>query len=181
MDYGVVDDNDRLVAPGETGELVFRPLLPHAMTSGYYRDAEATVAAFRNFMFHTGDVASYDEDGCLHYHGRMQERLRRRGENVSAYELELVALKHPDVLEAAAYGIAAELGEHDIKLDVRCRGDVDLGDLHAWLKVNLPKYMVPRYLEQRQAFPKTPSERIEKYKLIEQGVDRPSVFDGERR
>jgi crotonobetaine/carnitine-CoA ligase len=181
MDYGVVDEHDRLVPPGETGELVFRPLLPHAMTSGYHRDPEATVAAFRNFMFHTGDVASYDEDGCLHYHGRMQERLRRRGENVSAYELELVALEHPDVLEAAAYGVEADVGEHDIKLDVRCRKAMDLADLYAWLQRNLPRYMVPRYLEQRDAFPKTPSERIEKYKLVEEGVDRPGVFDGERR
>ena len=181
MDYGVVDEHDRLVAPGETGELVFRPLIPHAMARGYYKDPEASLAAFRNFMFHTGDVASYDEDGCLHYHGRMQERLRRRGENVSAYELELVALKHPDVLEAAAYGIPAELGEHDIKLDVRCREAIDSAELHAWLKRNLPKFMVPRYLELRDEFPKTPSERIEKYKLVEQGVDRPSVYDGERR
>ena len=181
MDYGVVDHHDQLLAPGEVGELVFRPLLPHAMARGYYKDPEATLAAFRNFMFHTGDLASYDADGCLHYHGRMQERLRRRGENVSAYELELVALRHPQVLEAAAFGVAAELGEHDIKLDVRSRDQLDLADLHAWLQRNLPRYMVPRYLEQRDEFPKTPSERIEKYKLAEQGVDRSSVYDSEHR
>jgi crotonobetaine/carnitine-CoA ligase len=181
MDYGVVDEHDQLVPPGETGELVFRPLIPHAMAREYYKDPEASLVAFRNFMFHTGDVASYDEDGCLHYHGRMQERLRRRGENVSAYELELVALKHPQVLEAAAFGVPAALGEHDIKLDVRCRERVDLAELHEWLQQNLPRYMVPRYLELRESFPKTPSERIEKYKLLEEGVDRPTVYDGERR
>ncbi len=181
MDYGVVDQHDQLLPAGEVGELVFRPLLPHAMARGYYKDPEATLAAFRNFMFHTGDLASYDADGCLHYHGRMQERLRRRGENVSAYELELVVLRHPQVLEAAAFGVAADLGEHDIKLDVRSRDQLDLADLHAWLQRNLPRYMVPRYLEQRDELPKTPSERIEKYKLVEQGVDRPSVYDSERR
>lgn len=180
MDYGVVDTNDQLVAPGEVGELVFRPLLPYAMAQGYYKDAEATVAAFRNFMFHTGDLATYDQDGCLHYRGRVQERLRRRGENVSAYELELVALGHPRVLEAAAYGITADLGEQDIKLDVRSNDQLELQELHDWLRANLPRYMVPRYLEQRVSFPKTPSERIEKYKLAEDPVDRPEVFDAEQ-
>ncbi len=181
MDYGVVDQHDQLLPPGDVGEMVFRPLLPHAMTRGYYKDPEASLTAFRNFMFHTGDLASYDEDGCMHFHGRMQERLRRRGENVSAYELEMVALRHPQVLEAAAYGVPAELGEHDIKLDVRCREPIELADLYAWLQRNLPRYMVPRFLEERDGFPKTPSERIEKYKLAEQGVDRPEVYDGERR
>jgi crotonobetaine/carnitine-CoA ligase len=179
MDYGVVDENDVLVGPGEPGQLVFRPLIPNAMAKGYYKDPEATNAAFRNFMFHTGDLATYDEDGCLHYKGRMQERMRRRGENVSALELELVALRHPQVLEAAAFAVAGEFGEDDIKLDVVCQGDVELVELLRWLADNLPRFMVPRYLELRESFPKTPSERIEKYKLAAEGFDRHGVHDGE--
>jgi len=179
MDYGVVDENDVLLGPGEPGQLVFRPLIPNAMAAGYYRDAEATTIAFRNFMFHTGDLASYDEDGCLHYRGRMQERMRRRGENVSALELELITLRHPQVLEAAAFAVAGEFGEDDIKLDVVCQGEVEVVKLRGWLVENLPRFMVPRYLELRGSFPKTPSERIEKYRLAAEGVDRPEVHDGD--
>lgn len=179
MEYGVVDEHDNLLAPGEVGELVFRPLIPNAMARGYYRDPEATVTAFRNFMFHTGDLASYDEDGCLHYRGRMQERIRRRGENISALELELVTLRHPLVLEAAVYGVPGEFGEDDVKLDVVLKADLPLGALHAWLEENVPRFMVPRYLERRAAFPKTPSERVQKYKLAEEGVARPEVWDAE--
>ncbi len=179
MEYGVVDEHDRLVGPGEPGQLVFRPLMPNAMAHGYYKDPEATMVAFRNFMFHTGDVATYDEDGCLHYRGRMQERIRRRGENVSALELELVTLRHPQVLEAAAFAVPGEFGEDDVKLDVVLKDDLDLAELHAWLVENLPRFMVPRYVERREAFPKTPSERVEKYKLAEEGAERPGVLDAD--
>jgi carnitine-CoA ligase len=177
MDFGVVDENDQLVGPGVAGELVFRPRVPYSMASGYYGDPAATVQAFRNFAFHTGDIGVYDEDGTLHYRGRKQEHIRRRGENVSAPELELVALAHPAVLEAAAYGVASEFGEHDIKLDIVLADELELIELHDWLRQNLPKYMVPRYLERRTSFPKTPSERIEKYRLAELALDRPEVLD----
>jgi carnitine-CoA ligase len=177
FDYGVVDENDRMLPPGEVGELVYRPRLPHAMAREYYKDPEATLIAFRNFMFHTGDLGYRDEEGRLHYAGRRQDRIRRRGENVSAAELEFIALGHPDVLEAAAFGVPGELGEHEIKLDVvAAEGrELDLSDYHDWLEERLPRYMVPRYLELRPSFPKTPSERIEKYKLMTEGVERPAV------
>jgi crotonobetaine/carnitine-CoA ligase len=180
MDYGVVDEHDELVGPHEVGELVFRPRIPHALVSEYYRDPERTVEAFRNLMFHTGDLGTYDEQGLLHFRSRKQDRIRRRGENVSAPELEWVVLKHDAVIEAAAYGVPSELGEEDIKLDVVVRAPVRLEELYSWLIENLPRYMVPRYLEIRDSFPKTPSERIEKYKLRVEPLDRPSVFDAER-
>jgi crotonobetaine/carnitine-CoA ligase len=181
MEFGVVDEHDRLLSPGEIGELVFRPLIPYAMFSGYYRNPEATQAALRNFMFHTGDLAFYDSEGLLHYQGRKQERIRRRGENISAPELEYVVLRHPQVVECAAYGVPSEFGEEDVKLDVRCKSSVDPIEFHDWLTENLPKYMVPRYLEMREEFPKTPSERIQKYILKEQALDRPEVHDFDRR
>jgi len=171
MEYGAVDEHDRLLPPGEVGQLVYRSLLPDAMARGYYKEPEATVEAFRNFMFHTGDLGFVDDAGRVHYRGRRQDRIRRRGENVSAVELEYVALSHPHVLEAAAYGVAAEFGEQEVKLDVIVRdGAVSLEDLHAWLVTRLPRYMIPRYLERRDLFPKTPSERVEKFKLAGDGV-----------
>jgi crotonobetaine/carnitine-CoA ligase len=177
MDYGVVDEHDELVGPNEVGELVFRPRIPHALVSEYYRDPERTVEAFRNLMFHTGDLATYDDNGLLHYRSRKQDRIRRRGENVSAPELEWVALTHEAVVEAAAYGVPSDLGEEDVKLDVVLREPVPVADLHAWLTEQLPRYMVPRFLEVRESFPKTPSERIEKYRLKAEPLDRAAVFD----
>jgi crotonobetaine/carnitine-CoA ligase len=182
FDYGVVDEEDRMVAPEEVGELVFRSVEPYAMFSGYYKEPEITQEAFRNFWFHTGDAASYREDGMLRFRGRLKDRIRRRGENVSGTEVEYVALLHSCVREAAAYGVPAELGEEDIKLDLILSEEVDLATLHGWLVERLPRFAMPRYLEVREEFPKTPSERVEKYKLKEGPLERPEVFDaGEGR
>ena len=177
MEYGVVDDHDRLLGPGEIGEIVFRPLRPYSMFTEYYKAPEQTAQALRNFMFHTGDLGYYDEAGLVHYKGRKQERIRRRGENIAAPELEFVVLGHPDVLEAAVYGVPSDLGEEDVKLDVRATGDLSAGDLRAWLVDNVARYMVPRYIEFRSEFPKTPSERIQKYLLKDLPLDRPDVVD----
>jgi crotonobetaine/carnitine-CoA ligase len=177
MDWGVVDEDDRLLPPGERGELVLRCLVPHGMADGYYGRPDATAEAFRNFRFHTGDLASYDQDGLLHFHGRMQERIRRRGENISAPEVEFVVLTHPEVLEAAVYGVPSELGEHDVKLDVVTRTAAEPDGFEDWLRTNLPRFMVPRFVEVRQSFPKTPSERIQKHLLAEEALDRPTVRD----
>jgi crotonobetaine/carnitine-CoA ligase len=178
MDFGVVDENDLMVGPGEVGEFVFRPRIPYATVSGYYGDPEATVHAFRNFAFHTGDHGYYDEEGRLHYRGRKQDRMRVKGENVSAAELEAIAGGHDAVLEAAAYGLPSEFGEEEIKLDVVLRADVAPAELRAWLADRLPTFAVPRWIEIVDDFPKTPSERIEKWKLKERPLDRPEVFDG---
>jgi crotonobetaine/carnitine-CoA ligase len=177
VDFGVVDEHDRLLEPGQLGELVYRPLIPHAMADGYFEDAEATARAFRNFMFHTGDLGYYDDDGLMHFVMRNSDAIRRRGENVSAVELEGVALRHPAVSEAAAFAVPAAIGEHEVKLDVVLSAEVSLADLHTWLAGQLPRYMVPLYLERREALPKTVSQRVEKYKLAQQGTNRPSVAE----
>ena len=181
MEYGVVDEHDLLLPPREVGELVFRPTLPHAMAHGYYKSPEATAEVYRGLMFHTGDLAYYDEEGRVHYKGRRGDRIRRRGENVSAMELEFVAMGHERVVEAAAYGVPGEFGEHEVKLDVVLQGDLELDELHAWLEAKLPRYMVPRYLERLDEFPKTPSMKIEKYRLAERPLTRPGVATFEAR
>jgi crotonobetaine/carnitine-CoA ligase len=182
VDFGVVDEHDRLVGPGTLGELVYRPLMPYGMASGYFDEPAATAQAFRNFMFHTGDLGYYDEKGRIHFVMRNQDAIRRRGENVSAVELEAVALRHPAVRDAA-FAVPAPMGEHEIKLDVVIDSDVTLADLHAWLATQLPRYMVPMYLERRASLPKTVSQRVEKYKLAAERVDRPGVevFEPTRR
>jgi crotonobetaine/carnitine-CoA ligase len=182
MEFGAVDTQDRLLPPGEPGELVYRPLLPDAMARGYYKDPETTAHAFRNFMFHTGDVGFVDEDGRVHFSGRSQDRIRRRGENISAAELEFIAASHADVVECAAYGVPGELGEHEVKLDVfpRSPSEFDVHAYHRWLGEKLPRYMVPRFIEVfAEELPKTPSQKIQKFKLAEAGVDRPAVIEFE--
>lgn len=177
FDYGAVDAHDRLRPPGEVGELVYRSRIPDAMAREYYGNPEITVRTFRNMMFRTGDLAYVDEEGRVHYAGRTQDRIRRRGENVSAVELEFVVMTHPDVLEAAAYPVPDELGEDEIKVDVVMRdGGCDLRTLHAWMVENLPRYMVPRYLEQRERFPTTPKQTVEKFKLAAEPLDRDAVL-----
>jgi crotonobetaine/carnitine-CoA ligase len=177
MDYGAVDEHDRLLPPGEVGQLVYRPRLPDAMARGYFDDPAATTEAFRNFMFHTGDLGTVDDEGRVHYRGRVQDRIRRRGENISAAELEFIASGHEAIVEAAAYGVPGEFGEHEVKLDVvSCVADLDPLEYHAWLRAQLPRYMVPRYLELLPELPKSASAKIQKHKLAEAGVDRPSVL-----
>src|SRR4051812_20253599 len=181
IEYGAVDEHDRVLPPGVSGELVYRPRIPDAMARGYYNDAEATTQAFRNFMFHTGDVGFVDEDGRVHFSGRTQDRIRRRGENISATELEFIAAQHAEVVECAAYGVPGELGEHEVKLDVYPRDEqFDVRAYHRWLDEKLPRYMVPRYIEVPSGeLPKTPSQKIQKFKLAEAGVDRPEVIEFE--
>jgi crotonobetaine/carnitine-CoA ligase len=177
MDYGVVDEHDRLLPPGEVGQLVYRPRLPDAMARGYFDDPGATAEAFKNFMFHTGDLGIVDEEGRVHYRGRVQDRIRRRGENISAAELEFIASGHDAIVEAAAYGVPGEFGEHEVKLDVvSCDPDLDPGAYHEWLREQLPRYMVPRYLEVLPELPKSASAKIQKHKLAEAGLDRPEVL-----
>ena len=124
-------------------------------------------------------MAFYDEDGVMTFVGRKKDRIRRRGEMVGATEVEIPVLTIPSVVEAAAYGVPSEIGEEDIKLDIVALEKMDIPELRAWCEKNLPRYMVPRYIEQREHFPKTPSERIEKFKLKEDNLDRPGVFDFE--
>ncbi|MEV5848570.1 AMP-binding protein [Streptomyces sp. NPDC051985] len=176
MDYGAVDEQDRLLPPGEIGQLVYRPRLADAMTRGYYKDPRTTLDAFRNFMFHTGDLGFVDEEGRVHYAGRVQDRIRRRGENISAAELEAIALGHPAVVEAAAVGVPGEFGEDEVKLDVAATGgDLDVPAFHAWFAERVPRYMVPLYIEVHDELPKSTSAKIQKHKLVEAGVDRPAV------
>lgn len=184
FDYGAVDENDRLLGPDEVGQLVYRCNLTDGMGREYYKHPEATAEAFRNGVFHTGDVGTVDKEGRVHYRGRLQDRIRRRGENISAAELEFIALSHPAIVEAAAFGVPGEFGEHEVKLDVvSADPDFDLREYHAWLTEKLPRYMVPRYLELRDVLPKSPSEKVQKHRLIEAALDRPEVltFEPARR
>ncbi|GAB3857747.1 ATP-dependent acyl-CoA ligase [Nocardioides maradonensis] len=172
IDVQVVDGDDAPVPVGEAGELIYRPRDEFAMMQGYWNKPEATVEAWRNLWFHTGDLVREHPDGSLEYIGRKKDSIRRRGENVSAWEVETAILAHPAVLEAAAIGVASEVGEEDVAvLLVTVPGaTLDPVDLVEFVGKDLPRFAVPRYVEIVDSLPKTPSERIEKGKVRERGI-----------
>lgn len=148
FDIRVTDDEGTDVPPGAVGELLTRPQRPHIIAQGYWRRPEATTRAFADGWFHTGDLARQDEDGFVWYAGRKTDSLRKRGENVSAYELEQVLRQAPGVLEAAAIAVRDKLGgEDDIKAVLVVDDSFDVADLAAFCRANLPRFAVPRFVE----------------------------------
>lgn len=163
-----VQGADGLPVPvGTRGEIVVRSSDPGALTPGYFRNPEATAHALRSGALHTGDCGSFDADGNLFFHGRLTDSVRVRGENVSAWEVEHVAARHPAVADCAMIGVAAEVGEQEIMLFVQPRAgvEIDLPALSAWLGERLAPYQNPRYLARIEAFERTPSQRIMKHRL----------------
>ena len=142
------------------------------MMAGYFRDPEATAAVFAEGWYNTRDLVRADPDGWLYYVGRTTDSVRRRGEHVSAYEIERVVVEHPALLEVAVVGVASELAEQDVALYyVRRPGHVvEPVELDAWCRKHLSDFMVPRYYREVGAFPKTATERIQKAALTDVGV-----------
>jgi crotonobetaine/carnitine-CoA ligase len=133
---------------------------------------EDTDAAWRDGWFQTGDVATRDADGNYFFVGRRKDAIRRRGEYVSAFEVEEVVLAHPDVLDAAAFGVPSELSEEDVMVTVvpRPGRTIDPEALVEHCAAGMADYMVPRYVDVLDALPRTPTEKVEKYRLAERGV-----------
>jgi len=167
----VVDEHDREVGPGMPGELVLRPKQPWVITSGYYGTPEATAETFRNLWFHTGDKVWRDEDGYYYFLDRMKDSIRRRGENISAFDLECEVNMHPAILESAAIGVPSELEDEDVKLAVVLRPGMSLSheELVDFCTERLPRFMVPRYVEFLDALPRTPTDKVAKFRLRAEG------------
>ena len=175
------NDRDEEVLPGETGEIVFRPLEPFVMMSEYYNMPEKTLEAFRNLWFHTGDLARKDEDGYFYFVDRKKDALRRRGENISSFEVERAINTHPKVLESAAVAVQSELAEDDVKICVVLKPGETLTpeDLIRYANDRMPYFAVPRYVEFMESLPKTPTDRVQKYLLKQAGVT-PNTWDREK-
>jgi crotonobetaine/carnitine-CoA ligase len=167
LDVEVLDGKGNPVAGGQRGEIVVREKLPGALTAGYFRNPEATAKTLRNGSLHTGDIGSFDADGNMYFHGRDSDNVRVRGQNVTAWEVEHVVARHPSVEDCAMIGVAAEVGEQDIKLFVKLKNGSDLGpaELSGWLATRLAGYQNPRYIAILDAFERTPSQRIMKHRL----------------
>lgn len=168
-------EDGRILRAGEgRGEIVVRTSLPGAITKGYYNNPDATAKALRPEGFYTGDHGSWDENGMLYFHGRMSDSVRCKGENVSAFEVESVIGRHPDVMDVAMVGVKAEIGEYDIMLYVQPKAGVtlDLAAISAWAATQLAPHQRPRYLVAVSDFPRTPSQRILKNLLPKDPANR---------
>jgi crotonobetaine/carnitine-CoA ligase len=167
----LIDPSGMPVATGERGEIIVRTSLPGAITRGYLSNPEATARALRGEAFHTGDLGSFDAEGNMYFHGRMTDSVRVRGENVSAMEVEQVVAKHPAVEDCAMIGVAAEVGEQEIKLFVKRKEGAALApqELSEWLAERLAPYQNPRYIVMVSEFERTASQRIMKHKLAAKG------------
>jgi crotonobetaine/carnitine-CoA ligase len=159
----IVDEFDEELPSGATGELIVRASVPWTLNAGYYRNPQATADAWRNGWFHTGDAMTRDEEGNFYFVDRYKDCIRRKGENISSFEVEDYALAYPGVAEAAAVGVPSDDGEQEVKIFVVTTKEIDLSSMGAWLSEQMPKFMVPRYLEVIAEFPRTPAtDRVQK-------------------
>jgi len=176
-------ETDRDLGREAVGEILVRPRTPFCFNVGYFNMDDKTVEAWRNLWFHTGDAGRLDERGRLHFVDRIKDRIRRRGENISSYEVEQVLNDHPAVTESAAVGlrVAGAGGEEEIKAVLAVEGTPpDPVAFLDWCVERMPRYTVPRYLEFVEALDKTASGKIRKQALRDAGVteatwDRESV------
>lgn len=168
----LVDDSGFEVPIGVPGELLVRSREPSVLMDGYWGMPQATLEAFRDQWFHTGDVLTRDADGWFSFVGRRKDFVRRRGENISAAEVELEIELHPQVLECAVVGVPSELTEEEVMACVVPRPgcSIEPAALVAWCAARMAPFMVPRYVRVLESLPKTPTDKVEKFRLREQGA-----------
>jgi crotonobetaine/carnitine-CoA ligase len=177
----LLDDDDREVAPGAVGEFCVRPKEPYAIFNGYWNNPEATLSAWRNLWYHTGDLGRQDEQGDYFFVDRKQDFIRYKGRNISSFAVEAALGAHPAVLQCAVHGIpSAELeAEAEVKACVILKpGEAATPDeLCRFVNDNAPYFFVPRYVEIVDELPQTPTGRVQKFKLRERGLTQ-ETWDG---
>jgi carnitine-CoA ligase len=174
LEVSLLNDMDEPVPTGEVGEVCIRPREPGIVFSGYYRNPEATLEAYRNLWYHSGDLGRFDDDGELYFVDRKADFMRFKGRNISSFEVEGILAGHPDVVEAAAHGVPSELldTEDEVKVVVVPRPGSTLSaeDVARYMNDHAPYYMVPRYVEFVEELPRTPTGKVQKYLLKQRGV-----------
>jgi crotonobetaine/carnitine-CoA ligase len=168
----VADKDDNDLPPGVPGELLLRADEPFAFATGYWGMPEKTVEAWRNLWFHTGDRVIRDNDGTYRFVDRLKDAIRRRGENVSSFEVEQVLLMHPAIATCAVFPARSELAEDEVMAAIVCKDNdtIDPVDLIRFCERSLPYFAVPRYVCFEPDLPATENGKIQKYKLIERGI-----------
>lgn len=181
FDVAIVDADDVAVSTGTVGEVVCRPRDPHVVFEGYDGKPAETLAQLSSLWFHTGDLGRFDELGNLTYVDRKKDSIRRRGENISSFEVEQVILGHPAVAEVAAFGVPSDLGEDDVMVSLTLRPDVslDMVQFMDFCAGRMPYFAVPRFVDVVTELPKNVIGRVLKQVLRERGVT-PTSWDRER-
>ena len=176
----VADEHDEELPPGTPGELLLRADEPFAFATGYFGMPDKTVEAWRNLWFHTGDRVTRDADGFFTFLDRLKDAIRRRGENISSYEVEQVLLSHPAVAVAAVFPVKSELAEDEVMAAVVPRegAALDPVELVRFCEPRMAYFAVPRYLEFMAALPSTENGKVQKFKLRERGIT-PQTWDRE--
>ena len=167
----IVNDDFKEMPTGETGEVVVRPRRPNVMFEGYWGRPQETLDVLTGMWLHTGDIGKFDEDNYFYFVDRKKDYLRRRGENISSYEMETVFNQHPDIHEVAVHAVPSEFTEDDVKVTIVKEAGAALTEheLAHWAIENVPYYAVPRYIEFRDELPKNPVGRILKNQLRDDG------------
>lgn len=176
----LVDETGALVPDGVAGELLLRSDDPALMSVGYHGMPEATAASRPDGWFHTGDLLRRDEEGWYYFVGRLTDSIRRRGENISSFEVEEAVKLHPSVADAAAYGVPSELTEDDVMVAVVLRDGAQLSpvELTDFCAERMARHMVPRYVDVVDDLPRTPTAKVEKAVLRTRGIT-PTTWDRE--
>jgi carnitine-CoA ligase len=182
-DVAIVDpETDVEVPVGEVGEFCVRPRHPWICSLGYYNMPEKTAESARNMWFHSGDAVRRDEEGWYYFVDRIKDAIRRRGENISSYEVEQAILGHPRVAECAVIGVPAdtEAGEDEVMAVIVADGELTAADVWDWCRGRVPAFAIPRYVRFRADLPLTPSEKIQRNVLRDEAATATDVFDRER-
>jgi crotonobetaine/carnitine-CoA ligase len=172
FDVRIVDDDNNELPPGTPGEIIVRPLKPHIMFEGYWRRPADTLKVMQNMWFHTGDIGMFDEEGYFYFVDRKKDYLRRRGENISSFEMETTFRNHPDIQDVAVHAVKGEVTEDEVKVTAVLHPGATLTEeaLCRWSIEQLPYFAVPRFIEFRPEVPRSPVGRILKYPLRDEGV-----------
>jgi crotonobetaine/carnitine-CoA ligase len=178
FDVRIFDDDDNELPRNTDGEIVLRPKRPHVMFEGYWGRPEATVGTSRNWWYHTGDIGRIDDDNYLYFVDRKADYLRRRGENISSFEVEKILLKHEAITDVAVHAVLSELTEDDLKVTAIIAPGASLDEeaLFRWCVDELPYFALPRYIEFRAELPRSPVGRVLKRVLRDEGVT-PATWD----
>jgi len=176
-------ETDEELPRGEVGEILVRPRTPNIMLHHYHKMPEKTVSDFRNFWFHTGDAGRMDEDGYIYFVDRVKDYIRRRGENISSFEVEKIVNSHPAVEESAAIGVKDTSGgyaEDEVMIVVVKSEGAELApeELMQYLEPKMPYFMIPRFIRFADSLPKTGTQRVQKNKLRDAGIT-PDTWDRE--
>ena len=167
----IVDDDDNPLPPDTAGEVVCRPLRPNVIFSGYWRRPADTLKIMQNLWLHTGDIGKIAANGEFYFLDRKKDYLRRRGENISSFELEKTFQAHPDIQDVAVHAVPSPVGEDDVKVTCVLRAHATLSEheLCMWSAARLPYFAVPRYVEFRHDLPRNPTAKVLKYQLRDEG------------